>query len=195
MRADARRNRAKLLEVAEQVFKERGTDVPTEEIARAAGVGVGTLFRHFPTKEALLEAVFLNRMERLAERAERLIADEEPGSAFFTFFLVLVEQSAMKNVLAAALAEAGINAKDVTAGIRGGFRGHIATLLERAQQVGAVRADIGVDDVIALLLGLAAAGEQTELDAAVAKRTVDIVLAGLKVEPQNELTRGLASPS
>src|ERR1041384_3625996 len=104
MRADARRNRAKLLEVAEQGFKDRGTDVPTEEIARAAGVGVGTLFRHFPTKEALLEAVFLNRMERMAERAERLIADEEPGSAFFTFFLQLVEQSAMKNVLAAALA-------------------------------------------------------------------------------------------
>lgn len=193
MRADARRNRAKLLDVADQVFTERGADVPTEEIARAAGVGVGTLFRHFPTKEALLEAVLLARMEALGETAERLIGSDEPGSAFFEFFLKLVDQQASKNVLAAALTEAGVDPKDVTSGIRTDFRARIATLLERAQAAGAVRGDIGVDEVIALLLGLAATAEQRQVNRAMAARTVDVVLSGLRVEVETGLTEGIPS--
>jgi AcrR family transcriptional regulator len=193
MRADAQRNRAKLLEAAERTFAERGVEVPTEEIARAAGVGVGTLFRHFPTKEALLEAVLLARMESLADTADRLIASGNPGSAFFEFFLRLVEQSAMKNVLSAALTRAGIDPKDVTGGIRADFRGRIAALLEQAQAAGTVRGDLEVDDVIALLLGLAATAEQREVSRAVAARTVDVVIAGLRIEAGKELTHGITS--
>src|SRR4051812_5490623 len=85
-RADALRNRARVLTAAEAVFAARGTSASTEEVAREAGVGIGTVFRHFPTKEALLEAVYVARLRRLAEEADALVSADDAGEAFFTFF-------------------------------------------------------------------------------------------------------------
>src|SRR5258708_17586261 len=90
-RADAQRNRARLLDVAELVFATKGIGASTEEIAREAGVGIGTVFRHFPTKEALLEAVFIRRLQQLAARADALAEADDPGAAFFSFFSYVVE--------------------------------------------------------------------------------------------------------
>src|SRR4051812_6945466 len=96
MRADARRNRARILETAEAVFAAKGVIASTEEIAREAGLGIGTVFRHFPTKEDLVEAVLLARLGSLARKAAAL-SEEQASPAFFTFFEYVVEQAAAKN--------------------------------------------------------------------------------------------------
>src|SRR5262245_60355099 len=90
LRADARRNRQRVLEVAFAVFAAEGLAVPVHEIARRAGLGTGTVSRHFPTKEALFQAVFLDRVERLADRARMLAEAGDPGAAFVEFFSLLV---------------------------------------------------------------------------------------------------------
>ncbi len=180
MRADAQRNRARLLEVAEEVFAARGTSASTEEIARAAGVGIGTVFRHFPTKEALLEAVFLGRLRRLADDAAALAAADDPGAALFSFFTRAVGESATKNALADALAGAGVDVHTATAGVRGQLRGALEVLLSRAQQADAVRDDLSVAELTALLAGMARAAEHAHGDPKVQERALAIVLDGLR---------------
>jgi AcrR family transcriptional regulator len=185
-RADARRNRARLLEVAERVFAERGTGASTEEIARQAGVGIGTVFRHFPTKEALLEAVFIERLTRLGEQATALAASQQPGPAFFAFFTLVVDQASAKNAFADALAAAGVNVQAAALGVSGEFSGVLMGLLSRAQQAGAVRSDIGVTELKAVLVGASRAVEHAGEDPATRARTIAILLDGLRppAEPQ-----------
>src|SRR5437899_3237972 len=96
MRADARGNRARVLEAAEAVFTARGASASTEEIAQQAGVGIGTVFRHFPTKEALLEAILMDRVARLGEMARSLATAAEPGAALLGLFTRMVEEAATK---------------------------------------------------------------------------------------------------
>jgi AcrR family transcriptional regulator len=177
LRADARRNRAALLDAAEAVFAASGPAASTEDVARAAGVGIGTLFRHFPTKEALLEAVYLARLHRLSEQAAALADADDPGTAFFDYFRTVVEESRTKTALTKALAEAGVDPSAAAAGM--GFHGAFERLLVRAQQAGAVRADIGVPDMIALLVGASHAVEHAT-DGAVRDRTIAIVIDGLR---------------
>jgi AcrR family transcriptional regulator len=179
LRADARRNRALLLEAAEAVFAAKGISASTEEVARAAGVGVGTLFRHFPTKEALLEAVFRGRMRRSADTARAMAAAGDPGTAFFDFLADGVAHSASKIALADALAEAGIDAREASAEEGREFAEALAVLLVRAQQAGAVRPDVGLPEVIALLVGASRAAEHASSDE-VRARTVAIMLDGLR---------------
>jgi AcrR family transcriptional regulator len=183
LRADARRNRERLLEVAEEVFADRGTGASTEEVARRAGVGIGTVFRHFPTKEALLEAVFIGRLTRLGERATALAASEEPGPAFFAFFSLVVDQASGKNAFAEALSAAGVNVQAAGSGVVGEFAGVLTGLLTRAQQVGAVRPDIGVDELKAVLVGASKAVEQVGADPATRARIIAILLDGLRLPP------------
>ena len=161
LRADARRNRALLLEAAEAVFAARGVSAPTEEVARAAGVGVGTLFRHFPTKEALLEAVYRARLSRTSDELRDLGTAEDPGAALFGFLADAVAHSATKVAVADALAEAGI---DVTAS---------------AQEAGAVRPDVGLPELIALLIGASRAAEHAGTDP-VRTRIIGVILDGLR---------------
>src|SRR4051812_28649374 len=92
LRADAQRNRARVLQVAAQAFSEEGLSVPVHEIARRAGVGTGTVSRHFPTKESLFAAVLLDRMEYLVRTAGELAGGKEPGEAFFALFSLMVEE-------------------------------------------------------------------------------------------------------
>jgi AcrR family transcriptional regulator len=180
MRADARRNRAKVLEVADRVFTERGTGVSTEEIAREAGVGIGTVFRHFPTKEALLEAVFVGRFARTTEMARGLADAEDPGAALSGFVTAAVHESATKNAFVAALEEAGVSIAALTSPVRGELRAALQVLLERAQRAGAVRDDIGAPELEALMVGAARAAEYTAGNPEVRDRALAVTLDGLK---------------
>ena len=180
LRADARRNRAKLLDVAEEVFAEKGTSASTEEVARRAGVGIGTVFRHFPTKQDLLEAVFVARLRRAADRAHALGDAEDPGGAFYAFFTWLVRNAPEKNAFTEALTAAGINVDDVTSPIKDDFRDAVGTLLGNAQRAGAVRADIGFPEVITLLVGASHAAGHPMADEDSRARALDVVLDGLR---------------
>jgi AcrR family transcriptional regulator len=181
-RADARRNRARLLDVAEDVFATRGVGASTEDIAAAAGVGIGTLFRHFPTKEALLEAVFVERLRRLAAEAEHLASLDgvHAGDAFFTFFRHVLDQARGKTALADALASAGIDLEHTAADLKPYLHSALEHLLTRAQQAGAVRGDISIAELLALLLGASRAIEHVGSDRAVAERTIGVILDGLR---------------
>jgi AcrR family transcriptional regulator len=182
-RADARRNRARLLEAAESVFARRGPSASTQEIARRAGVGDGTLFRHFPTKEALLEAVILLHSERLAAEADARIAEEDAAAAFFAFFAHAVAESATKNALIDLLERRAFDLEAADPALGAGLRQKIGTLLDRAQAVGAVRADIGPPEVFALLAGAGRALDQAGDDGEVRARTLGVILDGLRPAP------------
>ncbi|MBL1082265.1 TetR/AcrR family transcriptional regulator [Streptomyces actinomycinicus] len=180
LRADAARNRAKLLDVATQVFTTRGIGVPTEEIAHAAGLGVGTLFRHFPTKEALLEAVVVRRLETITARTAQLAAEAEPAEAFFACFRLVVDQSAGKEEFTRALAAAGV---DMHASLQESttvIRAQLAELLSAAQQAGAVRCEVGLPELIALIVGTGTATEQLTADPAARERIFEVVFDGLR---------------
>jgi AcrR family transcriptional regulator len=185
LRADARRNRVRVLEAADEVFAAKGVSASTEEIARHAGVGVGTVFRHFPTKEALLEAVLVERFGRLAEHARALAGAEEPGTAFFDFLAHIVGQSATKNAFADALANAGVNVENAVADVGQELWSALATLLTRAQQVGAVRDDVNTGALIALIAGASRAAEYAGSDPKVQASVVAVMFDGLRVRPRD----------
>lgn len=183
-RADALRNRTKVLDAAETVFASRGTSASTEAVAREAGVGVGTVFRHFPTKESLLEAVYVARLRRLAEEADALASLEDPGAAFFTFFARVVGHAATKNAFSAALAEAGIDVEQTAAEIGQELKRALRALLTSAQETGAVRADIGLPEVLTLLVGASQAAERVGADRDVRDRALTVVFDGLRATAQ-----------
>jgi AcrR family transcriptional regulator len=180
LRADARQNRARILEAAEIVFTAKGMSASTDEISRQAGVGIGTVFRHFPTKEALIEAILVGRMQRLTEKADSLSSAPDPGEAFFRFFTYVVDQSETKNAFADALAEAGVDVRHATLQVGQELLQVIDTLLTRAQQAGSVRDDVGVTEVIALVVGTSRAAEHTGWDRDILARTLAIVFDGLR---------------
>jgi AcrR family transcriptional regulator len=179
-RADAQRNRARLLAAAEAIFATKGVTASTEEIAQAAGVGIGTVFRHFPTKEALLEAVFVASLERLAARAEELATAPDPAAAFCDFFTEVVDQARSKTALAEALTDAGIDLEHTMVDVKTSLRSALEALLSRAQHTGAIRADIGVTELLALLLGASRAAQQMEGNRELQVRTVQVILDGLR---------------
>jgi AcrR family transcriptional regulator len=154
VRADARRNRERVLEAARTAFAAEGLSIPLDEIARRAGVGPGTVYRHFPAKEALFEAVVHDRMRRLADEGASLREAGDPGAAFFGFVGRLAAEAAPKRDLFDALSSAGVEVGAAVMAAAGDLRAEIAFLLARAQRAGAVRGDIGVADLMALLSGL-----------------------------------------
>jgi AcrR family transcriptional regulator len=179
LRADARRNRDRLLVVAEDVFGSRGPGASTEDIARAAGVGIGTLFRHFPTKETLLEAVFVARLEHLTEDAQRLSSAADAGEAFASFFSQIISESRTKLPLAAALAAAGVDLTHVAADTKRAFNAALERLLVRAQEAGAVRSDIGIRELLVLIVGASHAVQHTGNDRELEAQAIRVVLDGL----------------
>ncbi|MEV4255154.1 helix-turn-helix domain-containing protein [Spirillospora sp. NPDC049652] len=178
LRADAARNRAKVLGAARDVFAELGTAASTEEVAKRAGVGIGTVFRHFPTKESLLEAVLGEILAGFAEQARLRTESADPGGAFFDFFQLVVGESATKNAVSAELTGAGVDTRADGAEVRQELRGALGVLLTRAQEAGAVRADVGLGEVLALLAGTSQATEK--LDVAMRGRVLDVVFDGLR---------------
>lgn len=179
MRADAQRNRARVLEAAVAAFASAGLSVSVAEIARRAGVGTGTVSRHFPTKESLYEAIVLSRVEEIVDQANRLTASRDPGAAFFEFFDYLVETAAANRGLAEALSGGGFDIEAAVAGTEHDLEEVERGLLARAQHAGAVRADVTNADVKALVVGCLAR-ERQPADPAARRRIVAIVSAGLR---------------
>jgi AcrR family transcriptional regulator len=177
-RTDAQANRARILDVAEEVFGAGGEAASTEEVARLAGVGIATVFRHFPTKAALLEAVLVRRFTRLRERAEALLGADDPGRAFFDFFGDLVTDAATKIAIGDALLDAGGDRESVSAAAQA-LRRAVGALLDRAQRAGRVRDDVELPEVYALLVGTSRAAAHTALDDEVRGRVLAIVYDGL----------------
>lgn len=179
MRADARRNRAKVLAAAEEAFAADGLAVPLDDIARLAGVGAGTVYRHFPSKEALFQAVVLERIEQFAEEARALATADNPGEVFLDYFVRVIKQASLNRAICDALAESSGHA--FKAGAGEDFRTALGELLQRAQQAGAVRTDIDGDDLRALIVGCLA----VERYSPGSRHLVRIVVDGLRtsVEP------------
>jgi AcrR family transcriptional regulator len=179
LRADAERNRRHVLETAQQVFAAEGLGVPIDEIARRAGLGVGTLYRHFPTKEALFEAIVVDRMTRMAARAEELADTPDPGAAFFTMLEAMAVESAKKKDFVHALGDAFATRRTFHEA-KQRFRASLDVLLERAQRAGAVRPDVSTSDAIALLRGVLSIPDAS---ADARARHLAIVFDGLRQAP------------
>ncbi|HEX6493163.1 MAG TPA: TetR/AcrR family transcriptional regulator [Candidatus Dormibacteraeota bacterium] len=181
LRADARRNRERVLEAAESVLATEGVSVPIDEVARRAGVGVGTVYRQFPTKEALFEAIMLRRMERLVEEARSRATAEDPGAAFFGFLEHLVEEAARKRDLVDAIGGTTFDVGEKAASPIGQeLTGAIAGLLERAQRAGAVRRDVGMPELFGLVAGTCMAADRGLPLACAPRRMLAIVFDGLR---------------
>ncbi len=180
LRADAVRNRQRVLEAARETFAELGVDAPLDEIARRAGVGPGTVHRHFPTKEALYEAALLANHEEMSSRAHHLSAAREPGDAFFTFFAETVDRGMANRGLADALSRAGVDLGPAGEAAGKRFMGAIESLVPAAQKAGAVRRDVKAPDVKAVLVGVIAAATSMGLDARARDRLIAIATDGLR---------------
>ncbi|MGE7763245.1 TetR/AcrR family transcriptional regulator [Peribacillus sp. NPDC097895] len=153
LRADAKRNRDKLLNVAHRVFMTEGISVSMDEIARRAGMGVGTVYRHFPTKEDLFGAVIVSHKASLIEEANQLLYHDDPGEAFFHYFARIIREGIANKAITDAL----VCSLNIDAGrselARDFWRG-IDNLLSRAQKSGSVRADARIEDIKVLLIGI-----------------------------------------
>ncbi|NIH84954.1 TetR/AcrR family transcriptional regulator [Amycolatopsis granulosa] len=175
LRADARRNYERLLAEARAVFGESGIDASLEEIARRAGVGIGTLYRHFPSREVLLEALLGARFDAQAEAAEALLGEDDPLAALRTFARGMLGTATTFRGLSAATADAlNDETSDLHRACRG-MRSAAARLVARAQESGQLRADLAPDEV---LLMVHAAGWASE-HAGDPDRLLDLVFAGL----------------
>ena len=183
LRADARRNRDRLLEVARQSFAAEGLSVSLDEIARRAEVGPGTLYRHFPTKEALFEAVVHERLQRLLDEARALSRADDPGAALFTIIDHMVADAAEKADLIDALASAGVDVRTTVAATAADFRREIGHILARAQDGGAVRGDIDIADLMAVLSGVLIALRHPANKGADPQRALAILRDGLRGAP------------
>jgi AcrR family transcriptional regulator len=184
LRADAQRNYAKLLDAASAAFIEHGADdVSLEEIARRAGVGIGTLYRHFPTRQALLEAVYRDQVELLRARAEELLDTASPGDAFAAWMRTLAAFSSTKRSLTSAMLTTLGKNSEVVSSCSLVIRTAAETLLANAQQAGAVRPDVTAIDVIRLVHGITIATERMPTDPAQADRMLALVLDGLRPQP------------
>jgi AcrR family transcriptional regulator len=181
MRADALRNRARLLDAAERVFATRGVGVPIDAVAEEAGVGAGTLYRHFPTKEALFEAIVVDRLEKLVATAHDAADSTDVGHTFFAFLQHFAGQAALKRDLYDALTVAGVDVKSQCASLISDLESEIGRMLDNAKQAGAVRSDVTGQDVIGLVIGACHVVLEGGLDTASSERMVAVVCDGLRV--------------
>ena len=174
LRADARRNRERLLEAARAAFSEEGAGVQIDVIARRAGVGVGTLYRHFPTKEGLIRELGRHLAAQCATDAATALEMDDPWDAVAW----LVHRNAEGMARDAGLRDtfASVSLKEDCPFEAAALEGGVAALLERAQSAGAVRADLTVDDFLTLMCGLSATVERGTDPA----RYADILLDGLR---------------
>jgi AcrR family transcriptional regulator len=181
-RADARRNYEQLITAAGAAFAERGADdVSLEEIARRAGVGIGTLYRHFPSRQALVEAVYKDQVDGLEVLAGKLLVSESPGDALGEWLRAFASFGRTKRSLSAAL----VKDSAVLTACSKVLRGCTETLLARAQDAGAVRADVQPHDLLRLTHGLILATEGTGSDPGMADRMISLLIGGLRTGPAN----------
>jgi AcrR family transcriptional regulator len=176
LRADARRNRERILEAARYACAEHGTSVQIDDVARAAGVGVGTVYRHFPTKDALIEALVAEKFRITAENIREALDIEDPWEAFAEGLRRNAEVMAADAGLRDALVRIGPDAVHA-GGARAELEALALRLVERAQAAGELREDITVQDISALMTGLCASMGHPELDW---RRHLELLLDGLR---------------
>jgi AcrR family transcriptional regulator len=177
LRADARRNQERLLAAAREAFAEHGTEAAMDDIARRAGVGAGTLYRHFANREALLAAVYREDVETLAARADELSAANPPEQALTEWLRIQLHFVKYKRGLGAAV-KAILGADSPTMSYcRDTLRAALGRLLEDAQKAGVVRTDVESADVLRLIHGVGVASESAPDQA---ERLLSIVLDGLR---------------
>jgi AcrR family transcriptional regulator len=187
-RADAVRNRERVLEAAKAVFSAGGPDASLEAVARRAGVGIGTLYRHFPTRESLFEAVYRREVQQLGELAEQLMSEAAPVDALRRWLRSNVEFVATKKGMSAALALAVQGSSELSAYSFDRLTKAIGALLDRAVAAGEIRSDISPEDVLRTLVGMCYMHDQPGWQKSVL-RMVDVFVDGLRVQGRvNEAT-------
>ena len=180
MRADARRNHGRLLAEARSAFAEHGTDTSLEDVARRAGVGIGTLYRHFPNRHALMSAVFEEAVSDLLARSRELLDAPQPCTALVEWLREIVTHAGEYRGLARALMSASRDEGSHLARCSGPMREAGSALLLRAQESGAVRPDVSIGDLLQLTNAIALAAEETADAPALADRLLNLTLGGLK---------------
>ena len=180
MRADAVVNRQRILEAAEAVFSTEGVSVPVDTVAERAGVGVGTVYRHFPTKEDLFEAIVMTRLEEMLDLARTKASAEPPGTALVEFLQQFANQAAAKHDLFDAMGAAGVDFKQRCAETVQDLKQSVGVLLARAQDADDVRRDISAEEVIGLVMGSCQAASNAGLDDVARQRMVAIVCNGIR---------------
>jgi AcrR family transcriptional regulator len=176
-RSDALRNRERILEVAKGVFTQQGANASLEEIAKQAGVGAGTLYRHFPTRDELIEAVYRNEVEKLAAAAVRFAETLPPLEALRAWLLLLVDYVAAKHIIAPALNTIAGGPSRLHEGTRTIIQAAIDGLAKRAKKSGDLRKDLDPYDLLRALIGVSHVGTGAEWQQS-ARRLVDILIAG-----------------
>jgi AcrR family transcriptional regulator len=179
LRKDAARNRDKLLAAAVELFAERGTEGSLEEVAKRAGVGIGTLYRHFPTRDALVEAAYRNEVAQLRAAADELLAELPPDQALEAWTRRFVEYGTAKRGMRDALQSIAGGGSDLFADTRGQVVEAVATLLEAGAEAGTLRTDVEPEDVLRAMsaIWLVAGSDDWAEDAT---RILRLVLDGLR---------------
>lgn len=180
MRADAARNHEKILLAAEEIFALDGVMVPIDIVAERAGVGIGTLYRHFPTKEALYEEIVVTRLRGLIATADECAKNPDAQEGLCSFLREFAHQASEKHDLFDALGQAGIDIKVRFFDVLEELMVRIDALRQRAVNEGAVRDDVATKDMLNLVMGTCHAAGQSGVDGASLQRLVDIILAGIK---------------
>jgi AcrR family transcriptional regulator len=176
-RTDALRNRERILEVAKGAFTRHGAATSLDDIAKQAGVGAGTLYRHFPTRDALIEAVYRSEVEKLAAAALGFAATKSPIEALRAWLLLFVDYIAAKHIIAPALNSVAGGPSRLYEGSRSLVQGAIDELVKRAKKSGDVRRDIDASDLLRAVIGVSYVGSGGDWQQS-AKRLVEILIAG-----------------
>ena len=176
-RADAERNRVRILEVAKEAFTRSGANASLDDIAKQAGVGPGTLYRHFPTRDALLEAVYQTEVERLAAAEGEFTRTMPPIEALRAWMLLFVDYIATKKIIASALNALVGGPSEVVEASLGQIHKAIRALVKRAIKSGDIRRDIGAVDLLKALVGVAFMSASPDWQQS-ARRLVDILITG-----------------
>ena len=183
MRADAVRNHEKILLAAEEIFAQDGVTVPIDLIAERAGVGIGTLYRHFPTKESLYEAIVVTRISSLLDMADERAKDGDSGNALFIFLREFAIRAAEKQDLFEALGQAGIDIKSKLADQVEELVRRVDVLRQLAVDAGTVREDVATTDLLNLVMGSCHAAGHSGNDDESLRRLVNIIVDGIQPHP------------
>src|SRR6476661_5141865 len=187
-RADAVRNRERVLAAAKAVFSAGGPEASLEAVAKRAGVGIGTLYRHFPTRQDLFEAVYRREVEQLSEFAEHLRSAKDPVDALRRWLRSNVEFVATKKGMSAALALTFQSSSDLAAFSMDRLTKAIGSLLDRAVAAGQMRADVSPEDLLRALIGMCYMHDQPGWQSSVL-RMLDVFVDGLRVQYVAKATR------
>ncbi|MGX0959813.1 AcrR family transcriptional regulator [Bradyrhizobium japonicum] len=193
-RADAVRNRERVLEAAKVVFNAGGPEASLEAVAKRAGVGIGTLYRHFPTREDLFEAVYRREVEQLSELAEQLKNAKDPVDALRRWLRSNVEFVATKKGMSAALALTFQSSSELAAFSMDRLTRAIGSLLDRAVAAGQMRGDVSPEDLLRALVGMCYMHDQPGWQSSVL-RMLDVFVDGLRVQPVAKAKARAAKPT